>query len=249
MNRPRLMLMLLLALGIWLTACGTAAEARPTFEATNTALPRAANLVPTEEAEESEEAAPVAENDADGQAPAVAQAATATPLPPTATPTSLPPTATPAPVETEAPTAIPATATPETAQVVYNGLVGLPEEGEFWFNGGITVNYQGTDWQCSTCHQVAEPIPGSGPYLYGIGKAAADHAPEGLDATGYLVASILRPNEHLAPNQVGPDGTEYVWAENVMPTNWGTVMDDQIVADLVAYLLSLTQDGAHEHSN
>lgn len=230
---------ILVLLAIFIAACGSVAEPRPTFEATNTALPRVANIEPTDEA-----AADV--DDAETGDPIVAEVATD--IPPTATPQpTQPPTATPQP--TEAPTEIPeATATPEPTEapveegVMVNGVAGDAVAGEFWFNGGVQVNYNNVDWQCSTCHVVAEPAPGTGPYLYGIATVAEEHgAVEGLSAVDYLYDSIVNPNHIIAPNQIGPDGTEFVWEANIMPNNWTSVMDEVQIADLVAYLMSLGQ--------
>jgi hypothetical protein len=135
--------------------------------------------------------------------------------------------------------------------VIVNGIEGDPAAGEFWFTGGVKVTYQGTEWQCSTCHNVAEPIPGNGPFLYGIANHAAEHGAEaGLGAVEYLADSILNPSHIIAPAQVAPDGTEYVWEDGKMPDNWNTQLDDTMVADLVAFLMQQTQEvesGAHGH--
>jgi len=236
--RLRLVFYSLLVFG--LAACGTvAAEPRPTFEPTSKVPLRVANPLPT--------ATPrtVAEEDGDEEAPMVAVQPSPTPLPPTATPFSLP-TAIPSP--TPEPTSVPTEAVSESvapvesaeAGVVVEGFTGDVAAGEFWFNGGVKVSYNNVEWQCSTCHNVAERVPGSGPYLYGIATVAGERV-AGQDAVTYLANSILHPNDFIAPAQVGPDGTEFPWAQNVMPNNWNTILDGQMVADLVAYLLSLDQ--------
>jgi len=232
-------LVLMTILTTFLAACGTVAEVRPTFEPTNTGLPRAANVSATEvqTTEPSDEAGETAVQ-------ATAVPPTATPLPPSATATPLPATtvAPTAPPPTEAPTEAPAETSTE---VIYNGLVGDAEFGETWFRGAAAVTFNNAEWQCITCHNPDEPVPGSGPYLFGIGNAAKDHAPAGVSVIDYLAESILNPGVVIAPAQVGEDGTEYVWADGVMPNNWNTVLDDQAIADLVAYLLTLTQEGGH----
>jgi len=222
---------------VLLAACGSVAEdQRATFEPTNTALARAANAEPVEEDD--------AEADVDTAADAEEAAVEPTAVPPTVTP--IPPTATPEPTAepTEEATEAPAEeAAAEAAPIVVNGVeyIGEAEVGEFWFNGGVSVNYQNVEWQCMTCHNVAEPVPGSGPYLHGLANRLPYDDYDGT-VSEYLVESILNANAYISPAQVGDDGTEFVWAADVMPTNWGTVLDDQTVADLVAYLLTLDQE-------
>jgi mono/diheme cytochrome c family protein len=226
--RDRFLPPLLLLVALFLAACGSVADPKPTFAPTNTALPRAANLPDeTAQAEDSGEVVAI-------QATAIP--ATATPLPsPTLVPT-LAPTEIPTEVATEAPTEAEA----DSGVVVVNGIEGDAEFGESWFNGAVKVTYNNVEWQCSTCHNPNERIPGSGPYLYGIATVAGERNPN-MTAIEYLADSILNPNSHIAPTQIGPDGTEYPWAEGVMPDNWGTVLDEFALADLVAYLMTLDQ--------
>jgi cytochrome c2 len=255
--------LLLIAASLLLAACGTVAKPRPTFEPTHTALPRAANI--------SDE--PETESDVASDETEVAEEATPVPptLEPTLEPTAVP-TEVPTEEATEEHTDHAEAATEEAteehtdhteaateeateehtddhmeaeaaAEVVVNGFVGDAEVGEFWFTGGIKVTYNNTEWQCSTCHNVVEPIPGNGPFLYGIANHAAEHGSSaGLDAVGYLADSIVNSNHIIAPNQIAPDGTEYVWEADKMPTNWKTVLDDQMIADLVAFLMTQTQE-------
>lgn len=238
----------LLVLGGLLAACGSLAEPRPTFAPTNTALPRGSTV--------SHDAMTSAQDNPAGQQAALE-------------PTSLPPTATPQPTATPTPTEAPTEAmehaahsestakptasdAPPTDVVMVNGIEGDPISGEFWFNGGVKVTFNNTEWQCSTCHNVNAPEPGTGPYLYGIANHAAEHgAAAGLDAVEYLADSILNPGHIIAPAQVHPDGTEYTWKDGVMPNNWGTVLDETMLADLVAFLMQQNQAGEDhsQHSN
>lgn len=233
----RLLTPLVLLAALLLAACGSVADPKPTFEATHTALPRVANLAddPAEEAADTE-------GDS-SEAAATAIPTTVAPLPsPTLIPSSTP---TPAPeiIPTEEATEVPteeAAAEVDSGVVVVNGIEGDPEFGESWFNGAVKTTYNSVEWQCSTCHNVKEPIPGSGPYLYGIATVAGERDPN-LTAIEYLTDSILNPSSHLAPTQIGPDGTEYPWADGVMPNNWSTVLDEYQLADLVAFLMQQTQ--------
>ncbi len=216
---------IILTLAVVLAACGTLAEPRPTFEPTHTALPRVANV-----------------DDADATSPpeVAAQASptlSPSPLPPTATPEpTTPPTEEPTPEPTAEPTVAP---TEAPAEVMHAGLTGDAEVGEIWFNGAVSVTYNNVEWQCSTCHNVAEPLPGSGPYLYGIANVAGERTDP--TAIAYLYESIMNPNEHIAPPQENAGGDTITWEAGVMPDNWNTVLDEQAVVDIVAYLMTLDQ--------
>lgn len=148
---------------------------------------------------------------------------------PTATPTMPSPTATSAP--TEAPTEAPSpTAVPTE---VSQDLPGDPENGEWLFNNWAN---QETSQFCVTCHNAEEPIPGTGPYLYGIANVATDRVPE-LSAEEYLRQSILNPNDFIAPSQGDSN-----WAAGVMPDNWNLYLTAEDIDDIVAYLLTLDQE-------
>lgn len=227
--RFRLLLMGVAAL--LLAACGKVADTQPTFEPTNTGQPR---LVLVEEEEEG----------AESSEGAVAVVPTSTPtVAPTLTPTSEPtalPTEVPTEAPTEAPTAVPTEAEVGTTVVVIDGqeLTGYAADGEFWFNN---IENSVTTQKCITCHNPIEPVHGVGPYLYGIANVAGTRV-EGLSAVEYLYESIVNPNAHMAPPQVGPDGQEVPWPQNLMPVNWGEQLQPYEIADLVAYLMTLDQE-------
>jgi hypothetical protein len=121
--------------------------------------------------------------------------------------------------------------------VVINGVEGFPEDGEFWFASEPNSE---TGQYCITCHNPTEPIPATGPYVYGIANVAGERV-EGMTAVEYLYDSIVNPNDHIAPPQVGPDGNEFTWNPGVMPQNWDVDLTDQQIADIVAYLMTLNQ--------
>ena len=123
-------------------------------------------------------------------------------------------------------------------------------------NGGVPPGWQFTpppgdvaagrrafaDFGCSSCHTVrGENFPAAGgegnvgPDLSGMGS----HHP-----AGYFAESILNPNAVLVdgPGYIGPDG------RSVMPAYPELTLKQ--LADLVAYLQSLTTGGgAHMHSH
>ncbi|MCQ3932586.1 MAG: hypothetical protein DPW16_19225 [Chloroflexi bacterium] len=199
----------LIVIGLFLVACGTVAEEpRPTFEPTQ----------------------PFVRADRAGEdVQVVAVEPTHTPIPPTATP--IPPTPTPEVEETEVATEEP---TAEVAEAgVTEELPGDPEIGKLLFEN---VTSPSTSQNCATaCHNVNEPLPGTGPYLYGIGTVAGSRIP-GISAQDYLFQSIMQPSAFLAPPQ-----TEQPWPDNLMPHDWGQVLTEQDVWHIVAYLMTLTQ--------
>lgn len=236
MRRTVVLSSLLMLAGLMLIACGTTADAlRPTFEPTSTFDFRARlNAQETRTAEElanrpvDEDAVAVADD-------AAAEAATEAVVPSTVTP--LPPTPT-----LVSPTAPPATATPEPTEVAAELTLqdlhpDLPESadpviGEIWFNN--TQNDIGQ--YCAQCHNPDEPIPGQGPYVYGIANVAGDRV-EGVSAVEYLYTSITNPNDYILEQQ-----GDMVYASGVMPQNWTDFLSETEIYDIVAYLLTLDQE-------
>jgi mono/diheme cytochrome c family protein len=136
---------------------------------------------------------------------------TSTPLPPTATATSAPPTETP----------VPPTETPAAAAAVG---AGDPANGKVIFN---TV-FEQTNFACATCHYPDKEDRLIGPGLKGISQRAAQRVPGETNAQ-YIHQSIVNPSAYVVPDY--PDG--------LMPQNWGQVLTEQQINDLVAYLMTL----------
>lgn len=210
----------LILIGIFLVACGTIAEEpRPTFEPTST-------FAHVERPHEDDEVVVVAAEPTD------------IPIPPTLTTE-----ATPIPEETEVATEAPTeeAIVEATEAVEAEGesepvdLPGNPEFGASYFQF-ITVSSTSGDYECTDCHETDEPTPGLGPYLYGIATVAGSRV-EGLSAEEYLYQSIVDPAAHIAPLQ-----TDRAWPENLMPRNWASVLSEQDIWDIVAYLLTLDQE-------
>lgn len=208
--------------GLVLVGCGVQAVPRPTFEPTAT-FDFSQRFQPTREirpvSEQTEGESASGENE-------VARAVTNTPEP-----TLEPPPPTIAPTETLIPTD-PPTPTDEPL-----ASIGDPVLGQQYFN----LDWPGGNPQsCKTCHNVNEPLVGIGPYLYGIANAAASRR-EGYTAEEYLYESIANPTAFVAPLQ----GEIAQWpvgdVVNAMPLNWLTLLGEQGVNDIVAYLLTLSQ--------
>jgi cytochrome c553 len=85
---------------------------------------------------------------------------------------------------------------------------------------------------CSRCHAVEKDKPspsGLGTNFYAIGGRAGSTVP-GQDAETYLRVSIVDPDAHLAGG----------FQDGLMYRGYGKALSEQQIADLVAYMLTLT---------
>lgn len=82
---------------------------------------------------------------------------------------------------------------------------------------------------CSTCHQTVENAFGFalGPNLAGIGERAPERVEE-LAPEAYIAESILEPHAYVVPGY-----------RDIMYPSFAEHYDDQDIADLVAYLMTL----------
>jgi mono/diheme cytochrome c family protein len=101
---------------------------------------------------------------------------------------------------------------------------GDPAAGEALFKQGVIQSAPG----CINCHSIEPVQAGSGPSLSGIVSVAGTRV-KGQSAQEYLRASILDPNAYIV--QGFPSG--------IMYRDFGKVLTDEQVNDLVAYLLTL----------
>jgi len=103
-------------------------------------------------------------------------------------------------------------------------MQGDPARGEDIFHHGVNDAPP-----CSTCHLTAQGMTGFslGPNLAGVGARAATRE-AGLSARDYLRQSILDPYAFLVPGY-----------RNIMYPDFAAHFDEQDLADLIAYLLSL----------
>lgn len=102
---------------------------------------------------------------------------------------------------------------------------GDPENGQVLAEGGLG---------CAGCHVLSETGPaweGEGD-MAGIGARAAtrfeqpDYTGEADNATDYLVESVIRTDEFIVEG----------FAANIMPSDYGTRLTVQDLADIVAYM-------------
>jgi mono/diheme cytochrome c family protein len=161
------------------------------------------------------------------------QPPTNTAIPPTATRTSLP-TATIVPTDTPPPTEAPtiAATTVPTEVAAAQGVTGDPERGQVVF----TTQHQmpdGPSWMCATCHSITpdEQLL-IGPGLWNVSVRALTY-PGVTDPAVYVHDSIVSPADFTAPHPQGID-----WPLP-MPTTWAEVLTEQVIADLVAYVMTL----------
>lgn len=80
---------------------------------------------------------------------------------------------------------------------------------------------------CISCHALTPGGFGLGPMLVGIGERAAQRV-DGLTADDYIRQSILEPSTYIVPGY-----------RNLMYPNYISVLNEQNLADLIAFLDSL----------
>ncbi len=216
---------LALIAGIAVSACGTVATPEWAAEAQSTRAALAAT---------SEHLTAIAPTATPTSAP------TETPIPPTATPvpptaTSVPPTETPIPptaaaAATEAPAAQhdEHAAPDDNAKAIEAALAaGNVENGMAVFTAQHTT--ASGNWACSTCHSVSpDGARIIGPGLWNVSIHGPGHV-EGQTAVDYIHQSIVDPSAYIVPE----------YPDNLMPKDWGTVLTEQELNDVIAYLLTL----------
>jgi cytochrome c2 len=100
--------------------------------------------------------------------------------------------------------------------------VGDPAHGEQLFKGQVNGEYP-----CSVCHSLTPGKTLIGPSLAGIASTAATRK-SGYTAEMYLRESILSPEAFTVPG----------FHSGIMPTEFAKQMDNQQLADLIAFLLT-----------
>jgi mono/diheme cytochrome c family protein len=81
---------------------------------------------------------------------------------------------------------------------------------------------------CASCHTVAGDVVIVGPSLDGIATRAETRVP-GMDAEGYLLESIIDPNNVTVPG----------YLPGSMQQNFTTQLTSEELDQIVAYLLTL----------
>ena len=154
--------------------------------------------------------------------------ATATTVPPTATHTPEPPTATPEP-PTATHTPEPPTATPTSEPADEQAGGGDPENGRVIFNQVQAA----AGYACVQCHLPDSTETLIGPGLLDIPERAAERV-EGQSAREYIRNSILHPSDYVVEG----------FTDGLMPQNFESIFSEQQLDDLVAYLMTLSDEEA-----
>lgn len=111
----------------------------------------------------------------------------------------------------------------------WSGRRGDPAHGALLF-AGAQWSRPGAQLSCVECHLTAPGPPTLlGPSLIGVGTRAQTTV-DGQSASQYLREAILNPDAHLAGG----------FQEGIMPRNYAQVLTDDEIADLVAFMLTLT---------
>lgn len=96
---------------------------------------------------------------------------------------------------------------------------------------------------CNACHGVLEDentANGPGPWLGSLAAEAGDRI-EGYTAADYVYESILLPNAHIAPECLTGGEPGECPEPSTMLANFGERMTEQDMADIIAYILGITE--------
>lgn len=101
---------------------------------------------------------------------------------------------------------------------------GSAQAGEKLFDQAAIENQAG----CSTCHSLDVDVILVGPSLAGVANRAGERVAD-LSAEEYLRQSIIDPDAYTVEG----------FTASVMPLVWSSVLTEEQVNDLVAFLLTL----------
>ncbi|MCU0511237.1 MAG: hypothetical protein MUE40_01575 [Anaerolineae bacterium] len=107
---------------------------------------------------------------------------------------------------------------------------GDPLMGQLLYNG-LEPTLDGATLTCMTCHQGVTAPTTEASWTRTVEVRLADSALAGYTAEQYLVESILRPSRYIAPG----------YNDGLMPNTYGTRLDMQMLADILAFLESQDQ--------
>jgi cytochrome c2 len=113
-----------------------------------------------------------------------------------------------------------------TSETAATGPVGNAARGQKLYEQ--TVIGSASSPGCITCHSMEPDVVLVGPSHAGVGTRAETYV-EGMSAEEYLRESIVEPDAHLVEG----------FTPGVMYQNFGAELNEQEIADLVAYMLTL----------
>lgn len=114
----------------------------------------------------------------------------------------------------------------EASETAATGPVGNPARGKNLYEQ-TTIGAASAPG-CITCHSLEPDVVVVGPSHAGLATRAGTYV-EGMSAEDYLRESITEPDAHIV------DG----FTPGVMYQNFGAELNEQEIADLVAYLMTL----------
>lgn len=104
----------------------------------------------------------------------------------------------------------------------------LPAEANAENGANLFDKGDGGAAACSTCHSTDGEDRATAPTLQGIASRADDRV-DGENAREYLLNSIIAPGRHIVGGY-----------SNTMPSSYADKLSKQAIADLIAYLLTLS---------
>ncbi len=84
---------------------------------------------------------------------------------------------------------------------------------------------------CMGCHSLDPNVQMTGPTWHNLGNVAVSRVP-GESPAQYLDTSIVNPSAHVVTG----------YPDNIMPKNYGEVLSIQQQADIIAFILTQTQE-------
>jgi len=115
--------------------------------------------------------------------------------------------------------------------VALDDVIGDPFNGQLLYNGMEPV-LDGSTLTCSSCHMDGEIAPMTEGTWTRFDEIRSQEPPfTDYSSVQYFVESILHPNAYIVPG----------YNENIMPSIYGSRLDIQQLADLVAYIESQDQ--------
>lgn len=133
-------------------------------------------------------------------------------------------TATPVPTVAPTPEEVEEAASAEVTPDLDDPLIALGKETFENF-------YEEVSFACSTCHYVNSDDRLLGPGLLSIEVRFDEYDIDEDDLEDYIEASIIDPKEFIVPD-------ESPYPENIMPTTYGELFDEEELDALIAYILA-----------
>ena len=129
----------------------------------------------------------------------------------------------------------------ETADTVDTSVIPVELlEGADAENGmALFTTFQAdAGFACSTCHRTDTEDRLIGPGQLNIGSRAETRV-EGQSAVEYIYTSIVNPDAFIVPD----------YTADLMPENWVDIYSDEEIFDIIAYMLTLSDEGSADDAD